>query len=66
LSESAADKLVIDIKGAKAKPSERGDLDRGPPEGLLQVKVERLSDQAAGLPDPSDHVDQAEEHHPAG
>ena len=37
------------------------DLGRGPPETLFQIVVERLGDQAAGLPDPFDDVDQAKE-----
>ena len=39
------------------------DLGRGPPETLFQIVVERLGDQAAGLADPFDDVDQTEEQH---
>ena len=40
-----------------------GDLDRRPPVGLLQKIIERLGDQAAGLPDAFDDIDQREKHH---
>ena len=40
-----------------------GDLDRGPPESLLQIEVERLGNQAAGLADSFDDIDQAKEQH---
>src|SRR5208282_5216288 len=41
----------------------RGDLDRGPSEGLLQIVVEWLGNKAASLADPFDDIDQAKEQH---
>jgi len=40
-----------------------GDLERGPPVSLLQEKAQRLGDQPAGLPNPFDDIDEAEEQH---
>ena len=40
-----------------------GDLDRGPVVSLLQKMVERLGNQASGLPNTLDDIDEGKEHH---